>query len=110
MTKLLGAFATSVLLAAFACGSPAYDSPECLGALGVSSGTSACSSCQQSSCGSQYSDAENGCSGFLMCICPGGTLTPSNAEQCDMELSDPSCAVPLQALEKCLNTHCASSC
>jgi hypothetical protein len=46
----------------------------------------------------------------LMCICPGGTLTPSNAEQCDMELSDPSCAVPLQALEKCLNTHCASSC
>jgi hypothetical protein len=108
--KLLGSLAISVLLGALMCSSPAYDSPACLAELGVTSGSSACSTCEQSSCGSQLDAAEDGCQPYLSCICPNGMPTPGETEACDMDLSASACATPLAALVSCLDSACKSAC
>jgi hypothetical protein len=108
--KLLGSLAMVVLLATLMCSSPAYDSPECLAELAVTSGSSACSTCEQSSCGSQLDAAEDGCRAYLSCICPNGMPTPGDTEACDMNLSMSACATPLAALVSCLDSACESAC
>jgi hypothetical protein len=98
-----------VALACLACSGPSDDTPQCLGAL-VTMTTSACTTCQQNSCGSELSSVESGCSAYLECICPNGTFTTSETESCETDISTASCSSAVQAMSQCVEKHCTSQC
>jgi hypothetical protein len=91
------------------CSGTDYDTPACLGAL-VTMATTACTSCEQGPCGSELDSVESGCQTYLQCICPGGMVSASGSEACEDDISAPSCASAVQAMQACISAHCAGQC
>jgi len=84
--------------------------PSCQGATGTTgAGSAACSSCLQSSCGSQISSVKSSCGAYITCYegcqcsdlsCVGGCLSDI----------DSACETPEESLTTCLSQNCASQC
>jgi hypothetical protein len=84
--------------------------PTCQGATGtMGAGSSACSSCLQSSCGSQISSVESSCGAYLTCYQGCQCSDLSCLEGCLSKI-DSTCQNPEESLATCLTQSCSSQC
>lgn len=106
--------AVAMTAAAFACSSSSNGgggSSQCASSFGpMGSGDTQCSSCTQSNCGSQISAIESGCSDYLSCICPNGTVDENLAQQCAPKAQESSCSSAESNIGSCVSAHCATEC
>ncbi len=73
--------------------------------------SSACYSCVQSHCASQLSNYEGSCTGYISCVCPGGTYDACNVASCSTQITTSgACQGDDLALQQCGTASCASEC
>ncbi|HTQ45991.1 MAG TPA: hypothetical protein VMI75_24715 [Polyangiaceae bacterium] len=109
---------SAVAAASYACSSSSSSSnggggaSQCASSVGgmPSGSDTQCSSCVQSNCGSQISGFESGCSDYLSCVCPNGSVDQSLIQQCAPKVQESSCTSAEQNIQSCINAHCASQC
>jgi len=111
LIKILSVFALAAALQPFACSSGGGGGPaQCLEAL-VGPPTSACLTCQTTSCSAQANAAQTACADYLNCICSTtGTLEPGNIVMCAPKLSETGCSTAETNLETCVHSSCTSAC
>lgn len=108
-----GVIAAAALVAACSSSSSSGGSsgyPTCQGATGSTGpGSSACSSCVESNCGSDVSSVESACGAYLSCYegCQCSDL--SCIENCESKITG-NCSSAETPLSTCLSQHCASQC
>lgn len=75
---------------------------------GAAAGNS-CASCMESSCNSQVSSYQSGCSDYISCVCSASGNT-SSIESCESKIEESSCETAAQALGTCANANCHTQC
>lgn len=113
MFAVAGAAVVSLLVA---CSSSSSSSggtgsvPSCQGAAGSTGpGSSACSSCLQSSCGSQLSSYLSSCSAYNGCY-EACQCSDTNCIAGCLSKIDSTCQSPFGSFAMCLSQSCASQC
>jgi len=69
-----------------------------------------CAQCLLTSCSSEIDSFLSACSGYVDCVCPGGTFTPVNEETCGSQLEQSSCLSASMTVGDCQMANCAATC
>ncbi len=111
-TVVAAAWAAVALLVACSSSSSGSVStyPRCLGATGsTGAGSPACSSCLQSTCGSQSSSAQSSCSKYFACYEACQCSDLACLQEC-LPKVDSACRNDFDSLTSCLTQSCATQC
>jgi hypothetical protein len=116
VSTLLAAVTAAISIFAVACssssssGSGSSSYPTCQGATGTSgAGSTACSSCVESHCGSQVSAVESTCSAYLSCYQGCQCSDATCLEGCVSKM-DSACQNADGPLASCITQNCSSQC
>jgi hypothetical protein len=114
VSKMIAATAAVAMGLLVACSSSSSKGgsnvPTCQGATqGTGSGSDACNSCVESSCGSQISAAESACSSYFSCYSACQCSDYQCIAGCVSNITS-SCETPFMAVDTCLTSSCAAEC